>query len=277
MTTHALAPNSCRHRWLATPWRIARTLWRNDARLTAFALLLIALMLPAAVAMGLDDRVLRGVNVWIKPLKFMASIAVLALTTAWFIGHLHRERRGSRAVSVIVWTVIGSGAFELAYITWQAGLGQGSHFNVGDPLHATMYTLMGIGALALTATQPALAWQLARHGERTLPSAYRLAVLLGLTLTFVLGAAAGMVLSSTQPPTGAGLPLFGWSRIGGDFRVAHFIGIHTEQVLPLFGAALAAWQVRAGRAWVVAAALVWSGLFVLAFVQALRGLPLLGL
>lgn len=47
----------------------------------AFALLFLALMVPAAVAMGLGDRLLRGVNVWVKPLKFMAALALLALTT----------------------------------------------------------------------------------------------------------------------------------------------------------------------------------------------------
>ena len=64
-----------------TPWA---ALWQREPRLVAFALLMLALMLPAAIGLGLDERMLRGVNVWVKPMKFMASVALLALTTAWF-------------------------------------------------------------------------------------------------------------------------------------------------------------------------------------------------
>jgi hypothetical protein len=120
-----------------------------------------------------------------------------------------------------------------------------------------MYTLMGIGAIGLTATQPMLAWQLHRHADRVRPPAYRLAVELGLVLTFVFGAGIGMLLSGTQPPDGgAEVPLLGWQLGGGDLRPAHFVGIHAGQLLPLVGLLLAARadaQARV-RVWVATAA-----------------------
>jgi hypothetical protein len=229
------------------------------------------LLLPMAIAWGFDERTLRGANVWIKPMKFALSIALLALTTAWFIGHLPAARRRSRAVGWIVGLLIASGSFELGYITLQAALGQGSHYNVGDFLHGLMYSLMGLGALVLTATQPMLAWQLHRHPDLSRPAPYRLAVLIGLILTFVFGAGVGGLLSALQPPAGPALPLLGWSIGGGDLRPAHFVGIHAEQVLPAVGFAATALGLRRARALVWSATLAWSALFVVLVAWGLAG------
>jgi hypothetical protein len=252
----------------------ALSLWQREPRLAAFGLLMLVLMLPAFVLLGLDDRVLRGVNVWVKPLKFMASTGLLALTTAWFVGHLPAAVRQGRAVRWIAAVLIATAAFEVGYITLQAALGQASHFNVGDAFHGAMYTLMGLAALMLTATQPALAWLVWKHGDRRIAPAYRRSVILGLVLTFALGASAGVLLGGLQPPTGPGLPVVGWSTTGGDLRVPHFIGIHAEHALPLLGAAVAAW--RHGVALVNAAAVAGSLLWAATLVQALMGQPLVG-
>nr|WP_316641493.1 hypothetical protein [uncultured Roseateles sp.] len=256
--------------WL-TP-RLMTELLARERRLALFAALLLALLLPLGLAWGLDERVLRGANVWIKPIKFALSIAVLALTTAWFIGHLPVAQRRGRAVNRIVWLLITTGSFELAYITLQAALGQASHYNVGDAWHGLMYTLMGIAALALTATQPLLAWQLYRHPDPRRPAAYRLAVLLGLVLTFALGAGVGMLLGNLQPPDGgAALPLLGWALGGGDLRPAHFIGIHAGQLLPLVGLAAAAVAGRHARPVVWVSALAYAMLFAVLLAWGLSG------
>ena len=269
--------NTSNPAWAALrPAQVLRsTLWQREPRLAAFGLLMLALMVPALLGLAFDERTLRDVNVWVKPLKFLAAVGLLAFTTAWFIGHLPAARRKARAVSAIVWTLIATGGFEVAYIVVQAALGQASHYNVGDTFHSTMYTLMAVAALTLTATQPALAWQLWRHGDRSLPPAYRLSVLLGLVLTFVLGATVGMLLGGMQPPAGAHLPVVGWSMTGGDLRVAHFIGIHAGQALPFVGAAIVALRLPASRSLVLAASGAWTAAFLFTLVQALRGVPLI--
>jgi len=270
---------------LARPRLARQRLWREliarERRLALYGALLLALLVPMAFAWGLDDRTLRGVSVWIKPMKFALSIAVLAWTTAWFIGHLAAPRRHGRAIDLIVWMLVGCGTFELVYIALQAALGQASHYNAENLFYVVMYSLMGVGALGLTATQPMLAWQLHRHGDTGRPEAYRLAVRSGLVLTFILGAGAGMLLSARQPPdatAGMTVPFLGWSLAGADLRPAHFIGIHAEQVLPIAGAAIAALGLRGGRAWVWAVTIGYGALFAVAFWWGLagRGLGRLG-
>jgi hypothetical protein len=258
-------PPGLRHRLGEPPlgWR------EREPRLFAFGLLMLALMLPALLALGLDDRMLRGLPVWIKPLKFMASVALFAFTTAWFLGHLPAAVRRGRAVSILVWTLIATGGFEVAYITLQAALGQASHYHVGDAFHGFMYSLMGAAALVLTATQPALAWLIGRHGLSGLAPAYRLAVVLGLVLTFVLGATAGLALGGRQSPDGAGLAVLGWHLGGGDLRPAHFIGIHAQQLLPLLGAVLVLAGARRARLGVVLGAVALTALWALAFTRGL--------
>jgi hypothetical protein len=272
MSLTSALPVAARH--VSSPWA---SLWQREPRLVAFALLMLLLMLPAAIGLGLDDRMLRGVNVWVKPMKFMASVALLALTTAWFAPQLPAAVRQGRSFSLLVWTLIGTGGFEVGYIALQAAMGQASHYNVGDPLHALLYTLMGIAAMVLTATQPWLAWLIWRHGDRRIAPAYRLSVLLGLVLTFVLGAGVGMLLGGGQPATGVGLPVVGWSRSMGDLRVAHFVGIHAGQVLPLAGFALARWRPGAAVAGVWMVTALWTALWAQVLWQALSGRPLIGL
>ena len=261
------APRSLRTLFAAT----VTELFRRERRLALFGFALLALLVPLALAGALDERTLRGANVWLKPMKFALSLGLFALTTAWFVGHLLPAARRLRALGWIVWVLIGSASFELAYIALQAGLGQGSHYNVGDPVHGALYGLMGLGATALTATQPALAWLLLRHADPRRAPEYRLAVLIGLVLTFVLGATVGGLLSGLQPPETAALPVIGWSLAGGDLRPAHFLGIHAQQALPLVGLVVAGAKAKSASRLVWAAAAAYGLLFVAALAWGLVG------
>lgn len=108
-------------------------------------------------------------------------------------------------------------------------------------------------------------------------------MVLGLVLTFVGGAGAGIAISQHGGPTfgaiagGAVLPLLGWSATGGDLRVAHFLGIHAQQLLPLFGALVGLLHLQFGRAAVWLVSGVYAVLIVLAFKLAYAGVPLISL
>jgi hypothetical protein len=81
------------------------------------------------------------------------------------------------------------------------------------------------------------------------------------------------------PDGGPGLPIVGWSVLGGDLRVPHFVGLHALQVLPLLGWLLLA-RVPALRAphrllLVSTAGVAYLGLVGLLTWQALRGQSLI--
>lgn len=244
------APPRVVRRQLGTWWQTAR---HRQPTLAAFGLVMLLLMLPTLLALGWDDRMLRGVDVWAKPLKFMASVGLFSLTTAWLFGLVAPAARRSGTARLIVATIVVAASLEVGYITLQAALGEASHYNFEDLLHYGLYLSMGAGALALCITQTLLAWLILRHPAPDLAPAWRTAVLIGLALTLLLGAGTGGLLSSLQPPAGSGMPLSGWHGQS-DLRPAHFLGIHAQQFLPLLGA----WVARR-RPGAAGASTVWWG------------------
>jgi hypothetical protein len=236
--------------------------------LTGFAWFMLALMVPTLVLLALDDRTWRDVAIWAKPVKFMASTALFAATTAWFVGLLPEPMRGTRTVRAVVWTLVLTSGFEVGYISLQAALGEGAHHNVRDPLHAALFGLMAAAAVMLTATQAVLAWLIARHGT-TRTTVLTQAVVVGLVLTFLLATVSGFLLGGRQPPAGMGLPIVGWHIGGADARPAHFLGVHAQQLLPLAGLALQKGHLSHKARWLTALALGYGLLWALLLARAL--------
>jgi hypothetical protein len=253
-----------------------------EPRLAWAGLLILVLIVPTTAALLVDERLLNGVSIWVKPLKFEVSVGVYLLTLAWFVAALPEQVRKGRLVGILIGAALATAAFEIGYITWQAARGLASHYNVGDPFHRTMYALMGVGAVTLTAVSPAFGILLSRHRPEGWTTAFWLSAIIGLTLTFVLGAGAGAVLSAGDShwiggvrTDSGGVLVFGWSRTGGDLRVAHFLGMHALHILPMLG--FAAGRVLPSRAAVTLVALAaaaYCGVTAFAFYQALNGVPL---
>lgn len=271
---------------LAFPAPMARLpilseLLERQRPLALYGLAVLLLALPVLALQAIDPRTLHGVSVWMKPAKFLVSVGVFALTAAWFWGYVRPERRDSRAMRWTARTLIAAASFELLYIGLQAARGLDSHFNFSSAFHVAMYALMGVAALILTATVLPLAWEIGRRPRAGLSRDFRAALVAGLVLTFLLGAGLGGYMSQMPGHSvgaeGGRVFFFGWNRSGGDLRIAHFLGIHSEQAIPLLAALVAGWSARARWAALGAGTAAYVALTLTVFAQAVAGRPLLPL
>jgi hypothetical protein len=253
-----------------------RVLHRVNPVLSAAGWLHVGLAALALALLPFDHRFVTGALVWIKPLKFSLSIVAYAWTLAWLLADL--PAAAQRAVRRISAGVALSMVVEIAVIFIQAARGTTSHYNASSALNGLLFGLMGIFILVntlLTVWALYLVWRHRPYG----PTSYVWGVRLGL-LVFLVGSVLGGFMIHNQqhtvgaPDGGPGLPGLGWSTRAGDLRIAHFLGMHALQALPLLGWAMSRWVPRR------AVALTWLGTALYAaavaglFVQAMAGQPL---
>jgi len=271
---------------LALPAPIGRLpilseLVERQRALAYYGLAVLLLALPALALQTIDPRTLHGVSVWVKPAKFLLSVGVFALTAAWLWGYVRPERRDVAALRWTARILIASASFELLYIALQAARGLDSHFNFSSAFHIAMYALMGVAAVVLVGTTLPLAWEIARRPRRDLSLDFVAAVTVGLVLTFLLGGGLGGYMSQSAGHSvgaeGGHVFFFGWNRSGGDLRIAHFLGIHAQQAIPLLAALVAGWTVRARWAALGAGTAAYVAVTLAVFLQAVAGRPFLPL
>jgi predicted small integral membrane protein len=219
-----------------------------------------------------DTRLINGVGTWVKPTKFFFSLAVQFATVSWAMSYFPGVAETARGIRIAVWTMIVCGWLEMSYVCLRAFQAEGSHFNMTTPFAAAMYSAMGVAAVLLTGTAFYVGAKLWRHRSQGI---WTKAASLGLIFGALLGTLAGAYLSAQtghgvggDPSDASGLGVFGWSTTGGDLRIAHFVGLHASQFIPL-----AAWTGRSAFVWLAVAlcTVVTAGTFWLA----LMGQPLL--
>jgi hypothetical protein len=207
--------------------------WTSKFLVSYGVLMLMAFILTYQWSFN-DHRLIRDVGVWVKPMKFMAATALFALTTVWVLKVTHSSVDQTNTYVWIVALLVSTSLFEVVYISYQASQAAASHYNISDPFHAFMFGVMAIAAVGLTASQAWLAWEIWKEqGGANMP-VETLGVVIGLTMTFVLSTISGFMLGGNQPPAGQGLPIVGW-HFYNDIRPAHFLGVHAQQLIPLWG------------------------------------------
>ncbi len=186
-----------------------------------------------------SDAVVLGINSMIKPIKFALSIWIYSWTMALILNHFadHRKVKIYSRVAIICMS------FEQIAITFQAFRGELSHFNKSDTFGIILFALMGIFILTITLWTAYITYLFIRQKNHELNPAIYLSMEIGLVF-FVVFSLFGGYISSLQGHTvgaidgGKGLWFINWSTHFGDLRVAHFFGIHSLQIIPLFAIAI---------------------------------------
>ncbi len=274
--------------------------WRFSRTLTLAVFLHLTLIPLLLVAMIVDPRVITGVNGWIKPLKFAISGAVYGATLLWLLTFVQGRRRLVSGVAGVTGVAL---IVETALISMQVARNTASHFNIATVFDGVVFGIMGTFIMLLAMANFALTVAL---GVQRLPEPVAAAgIRWGLVISLAGMMAGVWMTSGNLPPSslavaqtgermtivgahsvgvddgGPGLPFFGWSTLGGDLRVGHFVGLHGLQALPFLAFVLTRNWAKRRFSQRQRVALVWIGgagylgLTLLLIWQALRAQPLI--
>lgn len=216
-----------------------------------------------------------GLNSMIKPMKFALSIWVYSWTMALILNYITNKRK----VKTYSWVAVICMSFEQLAITYQALNGELSHFNTTNTFGIILFSLMGVFILTITLWTAYIAYIFIKHKTHNLNPAIAFSIKIGL-IFFIVFSLFGGYISSLQGHTigstdgGKGLWFLNWSTVFGDLRVAHFFGIHSLQLIPLFALAFSKYFDKSKSILIIKIFSVIYLVFILCtLVQGLLGLP----
>jgi hypothetical protein len=263
---------------------------RDQPGMAFTGILAVAMVVASLLGAIFDPKVITGEAAWIKPAKFGLSFAVYAASLIWMLSLLKPSAwvRWAGILTAVGFTV------EAVIIVLQVLRGVRSHFNQATPFDNTLWLLMAVfvGVIWLGGLIVAvLVWR-APNVNTTLALSLKFGVVLMLVGALLAGfmtvptseqlalgdAGKPMPLSGTNTfgaaEGGPSLPFVGWSTVGGDGRIAHFVGLHALQVMPLIGwwiSRRSRWSTAQRNRLVILASLGYGGITALLAWQAQRG------
>ncbi len=242
--------------------------YRNET-LFYFGLICFILAIAFLLLAKLTTVEVHNVNAWYKPFKFAVSLAIYSWTMAWYCYYLP-----SFNIHLFNWTVVILWSFEIVYIAFQAGKGQLSHYNLSTPVYSILYSLMAIGATAVTLYTAYIGFLFFKYDFPNLPNYYLWAIRLGI-IVFVIFSFQGFAMGSRLNHSVGAINdnsnwfILGWSKTVGDLRVSHFIGMHALQVLPILS-----FYVFKNTKLTVGLSFIYGLLALVTLIQAFQGKPL---
>ena len=207
-----------------------------------------------------------NVSAWYKPFKFAFSTFLFSWAMAWYCYYLPEFN-----IQLFNWSIIFLLGFEIVYIAIQANKGQLSHYNLSTPLYSFLYFMMALAATLVSVYSAYVGVLFFINDFPDLPNYYLWGIRLGIVI-FVIFSFEGFVMGSRLTHTiggsdgGAGIPLLNWSTKYGDPRIAHFIGMHALQILPILS-----FYVFKNTKATILLAVAYALLAIFTLVQALQG------
>ena len=242
---------------------------RNEP-LFYFGLVCLIIAIACLILSKTTNTQFGGTSAWYKPFKFAASIMIYSWTMAWLCYELPNFN-----TNLFNWTVIILLGFEIVYIALQAAKGQASHFNLTTPLYSILFSIMGIAATLVTLYTAYIGILFFQAELPNLPTSYIYAIRLGIIL-FVIFSFEGALMGARMThsvgtiDTNTTIPFLNWSRQIGDLRIAHFIGMHALQILPLLG-----YYLIKNPKGIIITSTIYFALALFTLIQALNGKPLI--
>lgn len=222
--------------------------WQQHRPLVVIVLFSSACLLISACGLAFDHKQIVGEHAWIKPCKFSVSLATYGVTLLWYSRFLTQHQVLFRRMSIaaMVGTIV-----ELSTIIIQVLRGTTSHFNTSTALNHVLFWITTSAIIPVALALIVLFVMLLR--EKNLHAVLGTALRWALLIT-IAGFVPGVLMILPDqfqdaitcykqfdghtvgfPEGGPGIPFLGWSTVAGDLRIAHFVGIHALQVVPLIG------------------------------------------
>lgn len=239
--------------------------WLGNLSFMGFILLLILFFV--------DTRTIGNINVWVKPIKFTTTLWIYSWTLAWILEEL-ASRKLAKLASIGIFVFM---FLEVSLIIFQASRGVASHFNISTPFDGIIFSLMGILILMNTLI---LIYITVKFFNLKNTNPYVWGIRFGLIILILASAEGGYMASKLSHSINASnegmrLPFLGWSKQGGDLRIAHFLGIHALQFLPLLGWQIEKLKFKNSVLMISLIAFLYAIMVYYFFYQAILGIPFL--
>jgi len=256
---------------------VLSTIRINSPFLYYTVLIYLIAIIPCLIGIIIDERELMGVNVWIKPFKFAISQAIYVTTVGFLITfYPYSERKKSMINNTVAFSLI----VEYFIIIFQAYKGVKSHYNFDTQIDALLFASMGV-LVAINVLIMLLFIIDTLRKKLDTTQVIQWSILFGWLIVFFGSWIGGQMISQMShnigvADGGAGLPLVNWSTIAGDLRVAHFLGLHGLQVIPLFAYFLSSkWRTSHTKLLITVTvfALLYAAWIGYIFYQAKQGIP----
>ncbi len=135
--------------------------------------------------------------------------------------------------------------------------------------------LMALFMLLFTITCVLICIAFFRKNQFSISGEYLWGIRLGIVFFIIFSLEGGLMAAkfshtAGSPDGGPGLPFISWSTQYGDLRIAHFLGIHSLQLLPLLG-----YYIAKSKKQIIGLSVIYFIIVMAVFIQALSGRPLL--